>query len=104
MSKTELVGRIGVDAGIVMIGDPCYQLHKTAEELQCSGFAGDWQQFVDLLDLNNAPDTIPIGPMAPTGSARAIVVGGFGGDGIFPVYIRRDAEGAVSELIVRFKR
>ena len=96
-----MVGRICVDAGIVMVGDPGYHLHHTQTELQTDGFSSDWDGFCDSLADSAA---VPIGAAGRNGHALALVIGNFGGDGIFPVYIKRDAAGAVAELIVRFER
>jgi hypothetical protein len=91
----EKVGEIAVDAGIVMVGDPCYHLHA-AKPLP-NGFKNTWHSFVDSLrDIvihGNAAHQID--------HHMAVVVGGFGGDGVYPVYIRR-RNGLVTELVVVF--
>lgn len=87
----EKVGRIAVDAGIVMVGDPCYHLHS---ETQRAEFGTSWDDFVDKLDFD--------GPATQIGNKTALVCGGFGGDGTYPVYIERDSLG-VKSLIIKFR-
>jgi len=43
----KIIGRIGVDAGMVWIGDPCYILHQ--EKLP-STLGEDWDDFCDLTE------------------------------------------------------
>ena len=90
----EKVGEIAVDAGIVMIGDPCYHLHKSTDDR--IEFGTDWNNFVDLVYCKEKQDVTDIG------NGTAIVVGGFGGDGRFPVYIKRGSDGIVEEIVIRF--
>ena len=42
----KVIGTIGVDAGIVWIGDPCYIMHK--EEETPSTIGKNWGEFCDL--------------------------------------------------------
>ena len=42
----KIIGRVGVDAGLIWIGDPCYILHK--EELP-STLGKDWSGFCDKM-------------------------------------------------------
>jgi hypothetical protein len=99
--KVEMIGHIGVDNAVVMIGDPWYYFDE-AEEANCMSFITDFSKSVKT--LNETTDTAAVSFMPHAGCAQAIVVGGFGGDGTFPVYIKRDESGRVTELIVRFKR
>ncbi len=91
----ELIGTIGVDAGIVMVGDPCYHMYQPAKQLKEFGFPKDLETLFDGLSEEKDSATI--------GEFTAVLVSGFGGDGIFPVYITRDAKGRVAEMIVRFE-
>lgn len=102
-AKLEHVGNIGVDAGMVMVGDPCYSLFVANDEAIpgdplppfINSFGATWEEFCHKLGDD---DSVRIG------DGLAIVIGGFGGDGIFPAYIKRDSSGQVSELVVKFKR
>lgn len=91
--REEQVGEVCVDAGIIMIGDPCYHLHKPKQE-QYPEFGRSWSEFVDKL----YEETTQIG------DATAVVVGGFGGDGVYPVFIRKDRHGRIVEAVVKFIR
>lgn len=44
----KVIGHIGVDAGIIWIGDPCYILHKEKEEIEPI-LGKDWGEFCDIL-------------------------------------------------------
>lgn len=94
MSKLEKVGTIMVDAGIVMVGDPCYSLPDDGSFR--TEIARDWGQFCDALyGAKGALNRTPLGP-------GVSVVVSSGGDGAFPVYVQRDAAGRVTQLIVKF--
>ena len=94
MSTYEKIGAITVDAGIIMIGDPSY--HLDASRPYAMG--RDWRDFckrlgnADHVELEHDNES----------DGLAVVVGGFGGDGYYPVEIRRDEHGLVSEVRVRF--
>jgi hypothetical protein len=81
----ELVGHIGVDAGLCWIGDPCYILQDTSEGRPKS-LGKDWSEFCDGL-----------GEDYPTRKSYDYDIGheGLGvcvstgfGDGTYPVYAK----------------
>ena len=85
----ELVGFISVDSGTVQIGDPCYDYNKKDKR--------DWGTFCS--QINGATTTIA----HETGRhGKAIVVCSFGGDGAYPVYIKRGTESEIAEMKVVF--
>ena len=88
-SDWEHVGEIGVDAGIVMVGDPCY-INDVDHPVK------DWSKFCSSLD---SPATQLKYPMGHTG--LGVVVSSGYGDGVYPVYIRRE-NGVVVEMKVVF--
>ena len=95
MKTKEQIGVIGVDAGLVMVGDPCYSLH--ADKLPAD-FGKDWPDFCDKLE---GKDCIQLD--YDLGQAGlAVVAGGFGGDGVYPVFVEKDDTGRVIRLIVEF--
>lgn len=53
--------------------------------------------------LKNDPSCWPAhkGYLA-THDEMGVILGGFGGDGVFPVYIRRNADGLIVEAIIVF--
>ena len=52
VEKWELVGTIGVDAGMCWIGDPCYVLHADPTP---KAIGKDWDEFCDLLEDSKWP-------------------------------------------------
>ena len=87
------VGTIGIDAGLCMIGDPCYTIDgaKTPE----------WNEFLDKeLDFQNEQATQTYKDVYVL--ARGIVTGTGFGDGEYPVYVRRGPEGRVAAVKVVF--
>jgi hypothetical protein len=95
--RWEQVAEIGVDAGIVWIGDPCYTMTPDTP------FAfSNWQEFVGQT-FEREVDGVArwTGPMA--GDIGVTVTTG-GGDGVYPVQVRRDAAtGGIVELRVLFE-
>jgi uncharacterized protein (UPF0297 family) len=96
-SKEERVGSVYVDAGIVMLGDPCYTLPDSASSR--NDVAKNWGDFCNALY-----DTKTIAPdvWEPFGEGTAIVVSSGYGDGEYPVYVTRNQEGRVMSLRVDF--
>jgi hypothetical protein len=76
-SRIELIGEIGVDAGLVYIGDPCYVI---GTELG----AMNWDQFVDEHKIIEDPAKLA----HQIDQLTAVVAQSGGGDGIYPVYAR----------------
>lgn len=87
MAKREEIGYITVDAGIVYLGDPCYQRED-------SDFS-DWDKFCDRIN-----DKTGVTKLDDAG--KGIVVSSGYGDGVYPVFIKRDEFGIITELIVKF--
>lgn len=82
----EGLGHVGVDSGTLWIGDPCY----------LSGGKGPMQNWSSFCEQINSK----VSAVFPEGT----MVGGFGGDGCFPVVIRRNKQGVVVEVRIRFAR
>lgn len=87
--KWELVGHVGVDAGLVMVGDPCYTLGDDASHRVKS-----WDEFCDTLPFN--------GPATIHDTGFGIVVSSGYGDGSYPVYVKKNRDGRVVGLKVEF--
>lgn len=79
------VGVVGVDSGLLRIIDPSYLSDYREDILPKIGNKIVYQENFGLV--------------GPTG--KSLVVGGFGGDGIFPVYVE-EKDGLVQSLIVKF--
>lgn len=97
-SKWETVGSVDVDAGILWIGDPCYILHRDGQDRTPKDIGSNWHEFCDKIS-----DASPATEFKHNhgGPGLGVVVGGFGGDGTFPVQIRK-RDGYVTEMRVKF--
>lgn len=93
----ERVGVVGVDAGLVWLGDPCYVLH--GEKPKAIG--RDWGDFVKKLDLGLGNDTMQMNYDKGHPGLGVVVVSGYG-DGTYPVEVRRAKDGTVAEVRVVF--
>lgn len=93
----EQIGTIFVDAGIVMVGDPCYSLPDDGSHRD--DVARDWPRFCDatFADPNNAD-----GYSTPLGDGISLVVSSGWGDGEYPVFVERSPEGRIARLVVEF--
>ena len=92
----EQVGIIGVDAGLCWIGDPCYCVTPDANEHP----AQTWSDFCSLIEKMQCSQQFNY-KMGHAG--LGVCIGGFGGDGSFPVFIRKNKEGQVVEAKVVFE-
>lgn len=79
MRKRELVGHLDVDAGIMMLGDPCYTLPDDATSRE---EAKDWSAFCSKLGNDYPTKTAPF----EHAGAAFVVSTGFG-DGTYPVFV-----------------
>lgn len=93
----EQIGTIFVDAGIVMVGDPCYSLPDNGSHRDA--IARDWLRFCEatFADPNNAD-----GYSTPLGEGTSVVVSSGYGDGQYPVFVERSPDGRVARLVVEF--
>ena len=123
MSKRELIGKIGVDSGLIMIVDPCYlndvmrwnpkKILEIAEEMEKKGeyerahnsrriakektelqnISSNWDQFCSDREIVKNE---------PTAYASGIVTPTRFGDGEYPVYITKDSDGRVQKMEIIF--
>ena len=94
----ERVGRCGVDAGLIIIGDPCYFAVPDADHHP----AKTWDEFCDR--CVPAENEISKQLCFERGyDGLGVVISGFGGDGIYPVFVRRNEEGMVVEAKIAFE-
>lgn len=91
------IGFISVDAGIVMVGDPCYTLPDDGSHRDY--VAREWGAFCNA---TFSEPTNAEGYSEPLGDGIGLVVSSGYGDGRYPVYVERNAEGRVARLIVEF--
>lgn len=90
----ERIGTVYVDAGIVMVGDPCYSLPDDG-----SHRIGNWAEFCETMFKDQNYDN---GYSTPLGKGISIVVESGWGDGEYPVFVERSPEGRVARLVVEF--
>jgi hypothetical protein len=88
--KKKLVGHVGVDAGIIWLGDPCYILHK--KKLDKKSLGQDWGEFCDKLG-EDFPTLVEF-------QEGVVVSSGFG-DGNYPVFAHIK-DGRVKKVWIEF--
>jgi len=100
-----LAGFIGVDAGVVWIGDPCYCVTPDTD----SHPAKTWPEFCDKLEAAPNKEVVPFSykgeTMLPGGtdSNLGIVVHTAHGDGSYPVFVKKNRDGQVSSVTIMFE-
>ena len=78
------IGVVGVDAGLMIIGDPGYLIHTKPEP----SLGKDWDEFCDIISEEKSPAMKQFNfPQGNPGLA-VIVSSGFG-DGVYPVYAEK---------------
>jgi len=100
-SKWEKVGTVGVDAGLIIVGDPCYFATPDATEHIAKTW-GDFCDFLFVLDKEfdkNGYKQLNYGAGHP---GLGVVVSTGYGDGVYPVFIKKNEEGRVVRLMVKF--
>ncbi len=75
MDGTWTIGRCGVDAGLIMIGDPCY-IQSAHNRENMLAHHEKWSEFCDILGKNDH---------TPMQFGSSVVSPTYGGDGEFPV-------------------
>jgi len=89
-----IIGKIGVDAGLCWIGDPCYVMGRDA-----SSAVNQWSDFCDKLDAAGHDER---GFSTPLGKGTGVAVLTGYGDGVYPVAARFNCEGRPVEIRVLF--
>lgn len=92
--KWKRVGVCGVDAGLIWIGDPCYIIGKDPKEQP----AESWSKFCDTINDEPAQQY----NYAYGHSGLGVLVKHFGGDGVYPVFVKQDNEGNITETKIVF--
>lgn len=95
----KLVGRVSVDAGLLWIGDPCYILHKDGMP---HDVGESWPEFCERIEKASAKTGVAQFKFDMGHAGLGVCVGGFGGDGLYPVYARYDSRGLIVEVRVCF--
>lgn len=95
----ERVGVVGVDAGLVWLGDPCYILHTRKPK----AIGKAWGDLAKSLDLRLGNDAVQMNHDKGHPGLGVIVTSGYG-DGEYPVEVRRLEDGTIAEVRVVFVR
>jgi hypothetical protein len=98
-----LVGRVGVDAGMVMVGDPCYLDKFTDhdfddEKVEAQKAKGKYEYSYS----GACAATLGENSAGELGRADAVAVSSGYGDGVYPVYAHYNHEGRIERLEVVF--
>lgn len=96
-SEWEQIGIISTDSGMCWLGDPAYVIHADPKP---QAIGKDWDDFVSKLadgptcetQFNHDRGMPGLGVVVPSGA----------GDGLFPVFVRRNSDGSVAEMRVVF--
>ena len=95
-STYEVIGEISVDAGLVYIGDPCYQ-----SEDRCD--FSDWSKFCNTLDNENfRKEGFLVLEHQPGNPHKGIISTTYYGDGLYPVIAEKDKNGRIRSITIDF--
>jgi len=97
--RWEKAGDIGVDAGLCWVGDPCYCVTPDATDHP----AKTWNEFCAKLRSDGMEkDGVAQWNYAKGHPGLGVSVHAGYGDGFYPVYVRRAANGRIAEMRVTF--
>ena len=89
-TSREYVGKCGVDAGCLMIGDPCYFFGPDCEAAKVHP---TWESVLNQFDYGKGiPPPVQLN-YAKGHAGLGVIVRTTHGDGTFPVYIETDING-----------
>jgi hypothetical protein len=98
-----LVGRVGVDAGMVMVGDPCYLDKFTDHDFDDAKVEAQKAKGKYEYSYSGAcAATLGENSAGELGRADAVAVSSGYGDGVYPVYAHYNHEGRIERLEVVF--
>jgi len=83
MNDWDLIGKVWVDSGQIAIADPCFLLSN--------------KEYLDT--FVNKPQEVQ-----PHKFKRGVVASGWGGDGDFPVYVKKNKAGLILEMKIILDR
>jgi hypothetical protein len=92
----KLVGHVGVDAGLISIGDPCYNAAKKAQ-------INNWSKYVDKMHTNETKiKGLYKMPFRLGHEGEAIIAQTLHGDGMYPVFVSLTPDGKVEQMKIKF--
>ena len=99
LDELTLIGKIAVDSGQAMVGDPCYldgwEPWNDIDPFDHQAKAGEYGY------LGACGVTLKEG-FGQLGAADAVVFSTGYGDGLYPVYAKLDREGRVAQVVIDF--
>jgi hypothetical protein len=90
----KMIGYVSVDAGILFVGDPCYQSDGRCDFT-------DWGKFCNSLTENRNEDGILELKHDNGARGKGLVFGTVIGDGIYPVYGNYDKSGDMVSVTIK---
>ena len=102
MIKTKdliLAGRIGIDSGQAMVGDPCYIDNWDTNKNDDWNIDGKEGQY----SYHGASATTLANSYGELGNGTAVVFNTGYGDGVYPVYVQINDDGRVSKVVIDFE-
>jgi hypothetical protein len=106
INKWVKIGECAVDSGTIMLVDPCYVLpDKVTKKGRIESHHGkDSYTYEKFLEdaFEGEKDLLPREVLVAGIAGTGVAVGGFGGDGSYPVYIKKDKNGQVREAKIKF--
>lgn len=94
--KVKLLGSVSVDSGTLLIGDPCYHIENVFDEaIDGDGVIHETAKAYGARDLirlasrdmmKDNLESVSVPHMETGDPGLATLFGGFGGDGLYPVY------------------
>jgi len=106
--ETKVYSCVGVDAGLLMLGDPCYHLHKSPHADQPHErldrfFGTSWHEFLANFRRIESPSGVTHAECASGANGLTTVISHFGGDGVYPIYATHDEHGRLAQVIIDFQ-
>jgi hypothetical protein len=101
MEHWQKIGEVGVDAGLIWVGDPCY-IHHDNSEIE-KEWGKTWSEFCEILsekEKGKYPTAVQFNYSLGHPGLGVCVSSGYG-DGCYPVFVKRK-DGMIKELKVVF--
>lgn len=97
--KKILVGEVGVDSGLIWVGDPCYIIHS---KHGTPGYIGkNWGEFCSMMSESCPPQMRQFKYALGHACFGVCATSGYG-DGYYPVYAYINKENMITKLEINF--
>lgn len=96
MPDYKLIGYCAVDSGQILMTDPCYALPEAGKS------NNDTLHYTDLIELGRKNNWESQEVLVTSVAGTGVNIAGFGGDGSYPVYIKKNKDGLVTEAKIVF--